>query len=344
VRIDRTEQLRPADATEFVSRSTLTFVEGDRVHEIADEVASPRLGSAAGNGYAFTRRGLAEIACTTHTRPHDKRPADLRLASSDGFAMALRSGDDVHGTSSTAADPDVYAGAPVYYDYRPGKLVSYWFFYAGSALPALISRRLFDHNRAKAAGGGFENTLVAAPTPTAAAEDAAARYALAASNPELFALASVDELEGFGFGDIWDKLDTFVHAIGRDTYLCHEGDWERVTVFLDPKDELGDPPTVNFDAHGEKSQVAWADVDKEDGRLVVYSGLGSHASLPKPGYRWKSGDYGAGDGLRWQTWHQLEPVRQAWWGYGGAWGAAGAAGDLTGPLGPSPYKEPPQPV
>jgi hypothetical protein len=245
---------------------------------------------------------------------------------------------------STTADSDVYAGAPVYFDYRPRKLVSYWFFYAGSALPALISRRLFDHNRAKATGGGFESTLDAAPTPTAAVEDAAARHALAASYPELFALASVDELEGFGFGDIWDKLDTFVHAIGRDTYLCHEGDWERVTVFLDPEDELADPRAINFDAHGEKSQVAWADVDKEDGRFVVYSGLGSHASLPKPGYRWKSGDVGAANGLRWQTWEQLETVRQAWWGYGGAWGRAGSVGDLTGPLGPSPYKEPPEPA
>jgi hypothetical protein len=231
----------------------------------------------------------------------------------------------------------------VYHDYRPGKLVSYWFFYAGSALPALISRRLFDHNRSKAAGGALEST-VAAPTPTVAAEDAAARHALADSHPELFALASEGELEGFGFGDIWDKLNTFVRALGRETYLCHEGDWERVTIFLDPEDELADPRAVNFDAHGEKSHVAWADVDKEDGRLVVYSGLGSHASLPKRGYRWKSGDYGAGDGLRWQTWEQLEPVRQAWWGYGGAWGRAGEVGDLTGPLGPSPYKQPPEPT
>jgi hypothetical protein len=127
-----------------------------------------------------------------------------------------------------------------------------------------------------------------------------------------------------------------------DTYLCHEGDWERVTVFLDPEDELADPRAVNFDAHGEKSQVTWADVDKEDGRLVVYSGLGvarfdAQAGVPLEERRQRRrrrpplADLGP-----------AQPVRQAWWGYGGAWGAAGASGDLTGPLGPSPYKEPPE--
>jgi hypothetical protein len=143
---------------------------------------------------------------------------------------------------------------------------------------------------------------------------------------------------------MWDKLNTFVTAIGRDSYLCHEGDWEHVTVFLDPEDELADPRSVGFEAHGTRSGVSWGDVDKEGGRLVVYGGRGSHASLPKPGKHWMTGDVGDADGIRWQTWDRLESVTQEWWGFGGAWGRVGEVGDLTDPLGPSPYKEPPPDV
>jgi hypothetical protein len=342
VRLDRTEELLPADATEFASRCTLCFVEHGKSQRVADRVEVKRLGGRDAAPYVFAAAGVGEVPCTAYTRPHDRRPADLRLAADDGFALPLRDEQDVRGNASQSDEPGVYKGTAVYYDYLPGRLVSYWFFYAGSALPALISQRLLGHNRARAAGP-LETTTLAPSSPAAAAEDAAARYALLETHPELFSLVVEDRFESFGFADLWDKLDTFVTAIGRDTYLCHQGDWEHVTVFLDPKNELGDPLSVGFAAHGKKSSVAWADVDQEDGRLVVYSGLGSHASMPKPGYNWETGDFSDANGLRWRTWEQVEPVRQSWWGYGGAWGRAGEVGDLTGPLGPSPYKDPPAP-
>jgi hypothetical protein len=336
VRLDRTDELLPADATTFTSRCTLTFVDGGKSREVARRVEAARLGGRDGAPYVFALPGVGELACTAHTRPHDGRPAGLALPGNQGFALPLRDEHDVRGTPSESHDPDVYSGAPTYYDYRPGQLVSYWFFYAGSALPALISQRLLGHKRARAAGA--ESAVLAPSSGAAAAEDAAARYALNESHPELFSLVVEDQFEAFGFGDLWDKLGAFVTAIGRDTFLCHQGDWECVTVFLDPENELGAPVAVGFAAHGDKSRVAWKDVDKHDGRLVVYSALGSHASLPKPGYNWKTGDFGDANGRRWRTQERLEPVKQEWWGYGGAWGRAGKVADLTGPLGPSPYK------
>jgi hypothetical protein len=108
------------------------------------------------------------------------------------------------------------------------------------------------------------------------------------------------------------ELNTYVQAIGRDSYLCHEGDWEHVTICLNPEDELGEPLEIGFAAHGKKSAASWAELDKDDGRLVVYSGRGSDASLPKPGKHWNSGDVGDADGLRWETWERLEPVTQNW--------------------------------
>ena len=205
-------------------------------------------------------------------------------------------------------------------------------------MPALISRRLLRHSQ-----GGLEEFAAdsrEAAAEEAAAEEAAAGEALLHSNTELFALVASPErpFEDFRVSDIWDKLNTYVTAIGRGSYLCHQGDWEHVTLFLNPENELADPLTVGFDAHGKKSRAHWEQLDEEDGRLVVYSGRGSHASLPKPGSHWKTGDVGDVGGLRWRTWNWLEPVTQDWWGFGGAWGRVGEVGDLTGPLGPSPYK------
>lgn len=49
-------------------------------------------------------------------------------------------------------------------------------------------------------------------------------------------------------------------------------------------------------------------------------------------------------GWRWDTWHTCARSKaEAWYGFGGAWGAAGPISDRTGPLGPSPSKLPADP-
>jgi len=120
----------------------------------------------------------------------------------------------------------------------------------------------------------------------------------------------------------------------------HEGDWERISVHLD---EAGNPLEVAYFEHaGPPLLIPWAQTPRLGTHPIVFSGLGSHASYPaEKGPQQKRNADSTRVGRLWPTWEQIVDVRdEPWFGFGGAWGAAGLARELTGPLGPSPYKTP----
>lgn len=164
----------------------------------------------------------------------------------------------------------------------------------------------------------------------------------------------------------FSRPNASVGSVNFAALFSHEGDWENIEVILDAD---GDPDAVRYFGHGEPERFGWLEICKyveggEDcdsaapGRPVVYSALFSHASyasaaeekgretrvcaknaLRRPcahdlrnrGYLWDP--LATQGGLR-------DAVEQAWYGFGGAWGAAGVNADTTGPLGPSRYKQP----
>jgi Vacuolar protein sorting-associated protein 62 len=83
--------------------------------------------------------------------------------------------------------------------------------------------------------------------------------------------------------DIWSPLV----PQSPDYWKAHEGDWEAVTVLLDPR---GRPVEVGTSRHCGGARQAWPKVEKQGARPVVYSALGSHALYFRPGrYRQDEG-------------------------------------------------------
>jgi hypothetical protein len=137
----------------------------------------------------------------------------------------------------------------------------------------------------------------------------------------------------------------------------HEGDWERVVVLLDGRDQ---PLGIAYYQHeGPPQIVPWNSGSAAVAgprRPVVFAALGTHASYPGAGSKEVTlGDLRLGNnsigpsatfqesrapGTEWETWHDLRDVRAAWFGYGGAWGNRGRFPFTTGPLGPSRWKDP----
>ena len=77
--------------------------------------------------------------------------------------------------------------------------------------------------------------------------------------------------------------------------------------------------------------------------------MGTHASYPSPRVEELACplpdicfyDFAEESESEWRTWKHLRPVKEEpWYGFGGAWGTNWPRGDLSGPLGPSAYKEP----
>jgi hypothetical protein len=144
----------------------------------------------------------------------------------------------------------------------------------------------------------------------------------------------------YGFSAAGGRFD----SRGISTF-GHEGDWERISVHLD---EAGNPLEVAYFEHaGPPLLLLWAQTPRLDTHPIVFSGLGSHASYPaEDGPQQKRNADSTQVGRLWPTWVQIVDVHdKPWFGFGGAWGAAGIgparlAKELTGPLGPSPYKTP----
>ncbi len=137
----------------------------------------------------------------------------------------------------------------------------------------------------------------------------------------------------------------------------HEGDWERVTILLDP--QTNQPVEMRYSAHeGDNSVRSGPYIPLEDGRPVVYVGKGSHASYPEPGQWHTDGpgvhDYASDDGIRFDLADQppVDVAEQPWYGSHVLWGERGTSSEIpdwlpgvgalngvtTGPTGPSPEK------
>jgi hypothetical protein len=234
----------------------------------------------------------------------------------------------------------VYRGATSYWDYDEGaKAMTYWFFYAGSAPPLGLLR--LDEQiglRSRDAAG----VPAGEPVPSELEAATAAAY-LEEFEHAYPGLAREVEPAGQtrGFGDALQRLGVVaagIQALLRDDDVLHEGDWERITVYLDQGDpEAAAPGAVAYYRHSTNTFRSWDAVEKTDGtHPVAYSAIGSHASLPTPGFGHI--DVGDPDGPRWVTWEDLAPVaRQPWYGFGGAWGRLGRVRDSTGPLGPGAH-------
>lgn len=120
------EQYQPMSAQEFINRSELRWAHdsGCPDDKVADRcaVSSAKLGSG---GYSKNTTNLLcmgnddSYSTTDNTRP---RGGDT---GGEGFFLDL---DNKHRKGSGT-------GAPVYYDYVPGKYVTYWFFYGYSQPP-----------------------------------------------------------------------------------------------------------------------------------------------------------------------------------------------------------------
>jgi hypothetical protein len=128
----------------------------------------------------------------------------------------------------------------------------------------------------------------------------------------------------------------------------HEGDWERICVRLDGNNRATE--VAYFQHEGHKT-MPWSAVPKSGSHPIVYSAKGSHASYttpgPKPIYKHtfagnvKIATDQPSAGKQWHTQqHLLDAHKQAWYGYGGAWGEVGDTEISTGPQGPSHHKAP----
>jgi hypothetical protein len=336
--LHRDDKLRPSGADWFIDRSSLRWatglgLDGDSVSD--GDVDGSRLGAASTNPYSH----LGHVASAL-TRPLDDGASRGGvLALEQGFFLRLGADADARGYDGTASDPTVYAGPGCYWDYdEAARALTYWLFYAGSSPPLGILR------------AGEQIGLRGVPTPGVPEAEAAP--------PELEAAVAAAQLEEFqqaypglarevqpaiqtrGLGDALSRLKVVaegMRAFLRADDVLHEGDWERITLYLDQVEPLASAPrSVGFYRHSTNTFRDWTNVEKDGDRPIVYSAIGSHASLPSPGFGYI--DVGDPDGPRWRTWELLESViDQPWYGFGGAWGRVGRVRDSTGPLGPGTH-------
>jgi hypothetical protein len=336
--LHRGDKLRPSSAARFVQRSALRWAtganrEGEPVPGTERRVEQGRLGAASGNPYRVGRH-----LASAFTRPLDDNPARLGDPPLEqGFFLRLRNERHARGDKSASPDRSLYTGTPAYWDWDDElKAMTYWLFYPGSS-PPLGILRAHEQIGTRAAPG-------APPDPVEAAEAAATLEEFRRAYPSLAAEAAGPATRGFG--DVFHQLRVVaagVHALLREDDVLHEGDWERVTVYLDRADPVGTrPESVVFYRHGTNTPRAWGSVERSGTHPVAYCAIGSHASLPSPDFGFI--DVGDRDGPRWRTWDDLRRVEdEPWYGFGGAWGRLGKVTAATGPLGPGAHWKHPAP-
>jgi hypothetical protein len=164
------EWLWPLDASLFLGNSTLMWAHEDcesagvargsasEGQESLPLMAAERLGGGgyanqAGCGAAGGSFGSDEL-----TRPHDtslERLADL--PATEGFFLELD--DEYRAGDLVARESGEATGVSVYFDYEPGRYVTYWFLYGGSAAP-VPDERLDSYVTALAHEGDWERVSV----------------------------------------------------------------------------------------------------------------------------------------------------------------------------------------
>ncbi|MBX2836132.1 MAG: hypothetical protein KTR35_04700 [Gammaproteobacteria bacterium] len=141
------------------------------------------------------------------------------------------------------------------------------------------------------------------------------------------------------------------------TVQNHEGDWERITLELDP--ETFEPTTARLSAHGHRTDVPVEDIaDPLTGRPVIYVAAGSHAAFPEAGvydtevevfkdHTVQNPDNvpfrRLDDAVIYTNWGGLQDVTaQSWYpsegNKGVRWGEIGELDATSGPYGPSSEK------
>jgi hypothetical protein len=323
VYLDRTESYWPAPVPDILGHASLWWSPGG--HRPSQRLAggdpavgaidAARLGAAAAQ-QAYKAQGASAYE---DARPWSRRPGEA-AASDRGFYIAF---DRPDRTGVPPAAADVYAQAPVYFEYEPKRFVTYWFFYGGSTIPL----GLIDLTDLEQLAGPET-----APAELADPELQAELSAYVSRLPE------PDTGEELAILDVFDearrKLEFLRRLVGDQWPMCHEGDWESICVALDDGEQMG---KVAYFQHGGDPQIVDAKLE-QGSHPVVYSAKGSHASYPAPRH---GIDVADDPGRQWETWHALEDARaEPWYGFGGAWGKLGAIEDATGPRGPSPYKPP----
>jgi hypothetical protein len=334
------DKLRPSSAERFVGRSSLRWAggtsrDGEPVPGAERRVDSSRLGVASADPYSFGGHPASAL-----TRPLDDNPARGGAPPLEqGFFLRLRNERHARGDKSASPDKSRYTGTPAYWDFDEELgAITYWLFYPGSSPPLGILRAHEQiGTRTRAAPG-------APVDPVEAAEAAAALEEFQRAYPGLAAQATPPATRGLG--DAIQKLHVVaagVQALLRDDDVLHEGDWERITVYLDRADPLGArPESVVYYRHSTNTPRRWAEVEKSGTHPVAYCAIGSHASLPSPDFGFI--DVGDSDGPRWRTWEDLPRIEdQPWYGFGGAWGRLGKVTAATGPLGPGAHWKHPAP-
>jgi hypothetical protein len=117
------ERFFPAAPEDFVAESRLLFFDDALATLVADSPEPALLGAGRYRRGAFTTRDL--------TRPYAVRRRAPRLPSQNGFVLDLA--DERHCSSRSEGVGCSFQQVPVYYQYSPGRYVTYWFFYAYSA-------------------------------------------------------------------------------------------------------------------------------------------------------------------------------------------------------------------
>jgi hypothetical protein len=341
--LHRHEKLLPGSADWFLERSRLRWATGrnlggDSVPDAGEQVSAERLGASGENPYR-----VGKYLATALTRPlddHAARRGEPPLE--QGFFLRLRDEISARGAKSASPDPSLYTGATVYADVdERAKAITYWLFYPGSS-PPLGILRAGEQIRVRSRDAAGQPEAEEAPEEVEAALAAASLEEFQRAYPGL-ALEAEPAVATRGLMDVRQRLRVVaegVRALLRDDDVLHEGDWERITVYLDESSPEAKPPAaVVFYRHSTNTTRKWAGVEKEETHPVVYCAIGSHASLPSANFGFI--DVGDAGGPRWRTWgpgNTLVSIReQPWYGFGGAWGRVGRVRDSTGPLGPGAH-------
>jgi hypothetical protein len=114
----------------------------------------------------------------------------------------------------------------------------------------------------------------------------------------------------------WYFYNDYSLALGAG---LHEGDWEMVQLRMHDDE----PDVAVYAQHVYAEKRAWPDVEREDGRPVVYVARGSHASYFEAGFHTTEGWYDLADGKRPApelTLEILEGEGPGWARWPGRWG------------------------
>lgn len=122
----------------------------------------------------------------------------------------------------------------------------------------------------------------------------------------------------------------------------HFGDWESFLILFAASDINGkievNPVAYHTSAHGGGTWHCKKDLTFENGRLQLFSAVGTHATYATPGLHFQGlyPDIARRD-VAWNAFEHLRPlVREPYYGFSGSWGATSFVHWMNGPIPPGP--------